>query len=80
MRCDLPPSPIMFGLSSTDVKGVSCVQDTVTGFLLAGVGNVDVRKKCNYLIVDSSALSLTGPVFMFWLSSLHCAVQFKHQA
>ena len=31
-------------------------QDTVTGFLLAGVGNVDLRKKSNFLIVDSSAL------------------------
>ncbi|KAJ4975536.1 hypothetical protein NE237_000642 [Protea cynaroides] len=28
-------------------------EDTVTGFLLAGVGNVDVRRKTNYLIVDS---------------------------
>ncbi|KAH9687870.1 V-type proton ATPase subunit F [Citrus sinensis] len=27
--------------------------DTVTGFLLAGVGNVDLRRKTNYLIVDS---------------------------
>ncbi|GJM87417.1 hypothetical protein PR202_ga03368 [Eleusine coracana subsp. coracana] len=29
------------------------LQDTVTGFLLAGVGNVDLRKKTNYLIVDN---------------------------
>ncbi|KAK4794481.1 hypothetical protein SAY86_012475 [Trapa natans] len=28
-------------------------EDTVTGFLLAGVGNVDLRRKTNYLIVDS---------------------------
>ncbi|KAL9250563.1 V-type proton ATPase subunit F-like protein [Drosera capensis] len=28
-------------------------EDTVTGFLLAGVGNVDFRRKTNYLIVDS---------------------------
>ncbi|KAJ0594571.1 putative ATPase, V1 complex, subunit F [Helianthus annuus] len=27
--------------------------DTVTGFLLAGVGNIDLRRKTNYLIVDS---------------------------
>lgn len=27
-------------------------EDTITGFLLAGVGNVDLRKKRNYLIVD----------------------------
>ncbi|MBA0782863.1 hypothetical protein Gotri_000684 [Gossypium trilobum] len=28
-------------------------EDTVVGFLLAGVGNVDLRRKANYLIVDS---------------------------
>ncbi|KAF5462870.1 hypothetical protein F2P56_018840 [Juglans regia] len=28
-------------------------EDTVTGFLMAGVGNVDLRRKTNYLIVDS---------------------------
>lgn len=26
----------------------------MTGFLLAGVGNVDLRKKSNYLVVDES--------------------------
>jgi len=36
-------------------------QDTVTGFLLTGVGNVDSRKKKNFLVVDGSArLSLCG--------------------
>ncbi|OMO67159.1 ATPase, V1 complex, subunit F, eukaryotic [Corchorus olitorius] len=29
-------------------------EDTVTGFLMAGVGNVDLRRKTNYLIVDSN--------------------------
>jgi V-type H+-transporting ATPase subunit F len=29
-------------------------EDTVVGFLMAGVGNVDIRRKTNYLIVDSS--------------------------
>lgn len=29
-----------------------CLKDTITGFLLAGVGNVDLRKKRNYLVVD----------------------------
>ncbi|CAI0434256.1 unnamed protein product [Linum tenue] len=28
-------------------------EDTVVGLLLAGVGNVDLRRKTNYLIVDS---------------------------
>jgi hypothetical protein len=32
------------------------LQDTVTGFLLAGVGNVDLRKKTNFLIVNESTL------------------------
>ncbi|CAN7116702.1 unnamed protein product [Brassica rapa subsp. narinosa] len=32
----------------------SCnLSDTVVGFLMAGVGNVDIRRKTNYLIVDS---------------------------
>ena len=34
----------------------SCLQDTVTGFLLAGVGNIDVKRKTNFLVVDSSTL------------------------
>ncbi len=29
-------------------------QDTITGFLLSGVGNIDIRKKSNFLVVDSS--------------------------
>merc|ERR1711920_114827 len=28
-------------------------EDTVTGMLLAGVGNVDVRRNSNFLVVDS---------------------------
>ena len=31
-------------------------QDTVTGFLLAGVGNVDLRRKTNFLVVNESEL------------------------
>ena len=37
-----------------------CVQDTVTGFLLAGVGNVDARRKTNFLIVDSSTFPFSA--------------------
>jgi hypothetical protein len=33
---------------------IAHTQDTITGFLLSGVGNVDIRKKTNYLVVDSS--------------------------
>jgi V-type H+-transporting ATPase subunit F len=32
--------------------GVIGDEDTVTGFLLAGVGNVDVRRNTNFLVVD----------------------------
>ncbi|KAL0684082.1 hypothetical protein Bca4012_050930 [Brassica carinata] len=32
---------------------VPCVLDTVVGFLMAGVGNVDIRRKTNYRIVYS---------------------------
>lgn len=28
-------------------------EDTITGFLLAGVGNVDLRKRSNFLVVDA---------------------------
>mmetsp|Transcript_5648 Transcript_5648/g.9852 ORF Transcript_5648/g.9852 Transcript_5648/m.9852 type:complete len:117 (+) Transcript_5648:117-467(+) len=27
-------------------------EDTITGFLLSGVGNIDIRKKSNFLVVD----------------------------
>ncbi|KAI8024203.1 V-type proton ATPase subunit F [Camellia lanceoleosa] len=32
------------------------MKDTITGFLLAGVGNVDLRRTTNYLIVDSKTI------------------------
>ncbi|KAI8472879.1 MAG: vacuolar ATP synthase subunit F [Monoraphidium minutum] len=28
-------------------------EDTITGFLLAGVGDVDLRKRTNFLVVDA---------------------------
>ena len=37
-----------------DLQFVAALQDTVTGFLLAGVGNVDLRRKTNFLIVTES--------------------------
>lgn len=43
------------GRMSGDVR-VVCAQDTVTGFLLAGVGNVDLRRKSNFLVVTESKL------------------------
>jgi V-type H+-transporting ATPase subunit F len=35
-------------------------QDTITGFLLAGCGNIDLRKKTNFLAVDSSKYRIAG--------------------
>ncbi|KAJ1296074.1 hypothetical protein BS78_01G271100 [Paspalum vaginatum] len=48
----------MAGRASIPTKSSALIamiadEDTVTGFLLAGVGNVDLRKKTNYLIVDN---------------------------
>ena len=34
-------------------------EETVTGMLLAGVGNVDARRTSNFMVVDSSELRLT---------------------
>ena len=34
-------------------------EETVTGMLLAGVGNVDARRTSNFMVVDSSELPLT---------------------
>ena len=34
-------------------------EDTVTGFLLAGVGNIDVRRNSNFLIVDAKTTKKT---------------------
>ena len=33
-------------------------EETVTGMLLAGVGNVDARRTSNFMVVDSSELPL----------------------
>jgi len=38
----------------------AALQDTVTGFLLAGVGNVDLRRKGNFLVVNESAARARG--------------------
>ncbi|KAJ3693011.1 hypothetical protein LUZ60_012106 [Juncus effusus] len=39
--------------NSSAIIAMIADEDTVTGFLLAGVGNVDIRRKTNYLIVDN---------------------------
>ena len=44
----------MFSCVDLDAANALFVQDTVTGFLLAGVGATDSAKQPNYLIVDSS--------------------------
>ena len=48
-------------------------QDTITGFLLAGVGNVDLRRKSNFLIVDQSAsaqAALAHSALLVWRALL----------
>jgi ATP synthase F subunit len=44
-------------LLGRDIEGalvaVIADEDTITGFLLAGVGDIDIRKKSNFLVVDS---------------------------
>ncbi|KAL2236458.1 UNVERIFIED_CONTAM: V-type proton ATPase subunit F [Sesamum indicum] len=41
--------------SSSALIAMIADEDTITGFLLAGVGNVDLRRKTNYLIVQSKS-------------------------
>ena len=51
----------------------------MTGFLLAGVGNVDLRRKTNFLVVNESTLLANNPPhppvqtanFVSWLPCLH---------
>ncbi|MCD7448586.1 V-type proton ATPase subunit F [Datura stramonium] len=51
-------------------------QDTMSGFLLAGVGNVDLRRKTNYLIVDSNSwlivtINQSQPFWRFLQRTIH---------
>ena len=61
---EVPPDmPAATAASYTNAQmptdAVSLWQDTVTGFLLAGVGNIDMRKNKNFLVVsDSKTLAL----------------------
>lgn len=54
-------------------------QDTITGFLLAGVGNIDLRRKSNFLIVDQSQCGaralLVGSLPVFRLGLTRVALQ-----
>lgn len=36
------------------VTRLTALQDTVTGFLLAGVGDVNAKRQANFLVVDKS--------------------------
>jgi V-type H+-transporting ATPase subunit F len=51
----------MANTGSGQLIGVIGDEDTVTGFLLAGVGNVDARRKSNFLIVDNSESTHATP-------------------
>ena len=46
------PSSAVMDKGEGSLIGVIGDEDTVTGFLLAGVGNVDVRRNTNFLVVD----------------------------
>ncbi|KAH9753982.1 V-type proton ATPase subunit F [Citrus sinensis] len=53
-RAQIPTkSSALIAMIADEFGVVLLCWDTVTGFLLAGVGNVDLRRKTNYLIVDS---------------------------
>ncbi|XP_035550424.1 V-type proton ATPase subunit F-like isoform X2 [Juglans regia] len=57
-RLWLHPSSLMASRAQIHTSNSALIamiadEDTVVGFLLAGVGNVDLRRKANYLIVDS---------------------------
>ncbi|MED6110875.1 hypothetical protein PIB30_047022 [Stylosanthes scabra] len=54
-RAQIPTksSALIAMIADENGKGYKNYEDTVVGFLLAGVGNVDIRRKTNYLIVDS---------------------------
>ncbi|GER24885.1 v-type proton ATPase subunit F [Striga asiatica] len=55
---NLPPKEGFYNNCSLVIgenESVVPCRDTITGFLLAGVGNVDLRRKTNYLIVDSKS-------------------------
>uniref|UniRef100_A0A1D1YDS2 V-type proton ATPase subunit F n=2 Tax=Anthurium amnicola TaxID=1678845 RepID=A0A1D1YDS2_9ARAE len=59
--CNCVPTQVLFAManraqiptSNSALIAMIADEDTVTGFLLAGVGNADLRRKTNYLIVDS---------------------------
>eukprot|EP01026_Neomeris_dumetosa_P040126 TRINITY_DN33113_c1_g2_i1.p2 TRINITY_DN33113_c1_g2~~TRINITY_DN33113_c1_g2_i1.p2 ORF type:complete len:121 (-),score=19.06 TRINITY_DN33113_c1_g2_i1:301-663(-) len=40
-------------VSDGSLLAVIADEDTITGFLLAGVGDMDVRRKTNFLVVDN---------------------------
>ncbi|XP_024543989.1 uncharacterized protein LOC9654774 isoform X3 [Selaginella moellendorffii] len=51
--CSMATVAAQISSRGANLIAVIADEDTVTGFLLAGVGNVDLRRKTNYLLVDS---------------------------
>lgn len=49
-----------YDLSNRHLMGIIGDQDTVTGMLLAGAGNIDSRQKKNFFIVDSSIIIISS--------------------
>ena len=60
VRVTLPPSPALAQKKGMEQNGALIAvigdEETVTGMLLAGVGNVDARRTSNFMVVDSSEL------------------------
>ncbi|XP_071889138.1 LOW QUALITY PROTEIN: V-type proton ATPase subunit F [Anas platyrhynchos] len=54
MRCKLPPNPEVAGAMAGRGKLIAVVgdEDTVTGFLLGGVGELNKHRKANFLVVE----------------------------
>lgn len=46
-----------YDLRDRHLIGIIGDQDTVTGMLLAGIGNMDSRQKKNFFVVDSSKIA-----------------------
>lgn len=56
-----------YDLRDRHLIGIIGDQDTVSGMLLAGVGNVDSRQKRNFFVVDSSNYTTRLLIFIFFV-------------
>lgn len=47
-----------FASEITSISRITIHQDSITGLLLAGIGHINDKQRKNFLVVDSSGLSL----------------------